>query len=279
MDHAAIRELAAGAALDDLDAMERRALDAHLGSCPSCRHLGTDLRDVLGELALAAPELRPPSGLLASVLTALREPAEPSLTLVTDASPLPRAAAGPLPTPMSRGGASSAAGRSRRAVPRWSGYAVAAILAVVAVGLASEVARLDGRIRADDVALSGAAQQLAERQAAVTVAADPNHRTATLGGEAIAPDARAVVVYRPGRPEAYLLANGLPATPAGHVYQLWVADDAGVHALGTYAFDGRGPFIAPFGIDMEGRVAAMVTLEPIGGSAGEPGPQVVFGEL
>jgi hypothetical protein len=86
-------------------------------------------------------------------------------------------------------------------------------------------------------------------------------------------------MFRPGTTESYLLANDLPATPAGQVYQLWFADTAGVHALGTFHHDGEGPFVAPFGVDLGSSAAAMVTLEPEGGAVGEPGPQVVFGEF
>jgi hypothetical protein len=75
------------------------------------------------------------------------------------------------------------------------------------------------------------------------------------------------------------MANDLPATPAGRVYQLWYADAAGVHPLGTFHHDGSGPFVAPFGVDLAGSVAAMVTLEPEGGAQGDPGPEVIFGEL
>ena len=64
------------------------------------------------------------------------------------------------------------------------------------------------------------------------------------------------------------------------MYQLWAADADGVHPLGTYPYDGTGPFVAPFGVDLGSADAAMVTLEPIGGAQGDvPGPQVVFGEL
>jgi hypothetical protein len=37
--------------------------------------------------------------------------------------------------------------------------------------------------------------------------------------------------------------------------------------------------VVPVGVDLAGSSAAMVTLEPTGGAVGEPGPQVVFGEL
>lgn len=80
-------------------------------------------------------------------------------------------------------------------------------------------------------------------------------------------------------PSQTYMAMALPATPAGQVYQLWVADDTGVHALGTFHFDGQGAFVAPFGVDLGDSAAAMVTREPEGGAQGEPGPQVVFGEI
>lgn len=80
------------------------------------------------------------------------------------------------------------------------------------------------------------------------------------------PSQTAVLVYRPGSTDAYLMAMDLPATPDGQVYQLWVADGAGVHALGTFPFDGQGAFVAPFGVDLGTSAAAMLTLEPEGGT-------------
>lgn len=103
--------------------------------------------------------------------------------------------------------------------------------------------------------------------------------SAVLHAEALAPAAAATVVFRPGSADAYLVADDLPAVPAGHVYQLWVADASGAHALGTFSPDGSDPVVVPFGMDLSGKAAAMVTLEPTGGATGAPGPQVVFGEL
>jgi Anti-sigma-K factor rskA, C-terminal len=114
---------------------------------------------------------------------------------------------------------------------------------------------------------------------AMAVAADPAHRDVPLQAEALAPAATAVVVYVPGTTSSYVLAADLPATPAGKVYELWVADAKGVHGLRTYAFDGQGAFVAPLGVDLAGAKATMITLEPAGGARGEPGPKVVFGAL
>jgi len=65
----------------------------------------------------------------------------------------------------------------------------------------------------------------------MAVALDPSHLTASLHAEPVAPTARAIVVYRPGSDEAYLMATDLPATPAGSVYQLWIADAGGIAVI------------------------------------------------
>jgi hypothetical protein len=154
-----------------------------------------------------------------------------------------------------------------------------ASLAIVAVGLAGRDVRLAGELGGSRQAMDAVRAELAVQTGAVAVAADPAHRDVTLRAEALAPTASATVVYVPGTTSSYVVASDLPATPAGKVYELWVADAGGVHGLGTYTFDGRGPFVAPLGVDLAPAAATMVTLEPVGGARGEPGPQVLFGAL
>jgi len=113
----------------------------------------------------------------------------------------------------------------------------------------------------------------------MTVAMDPSHVTVALHAEPIAPDAQAAVMFVPGSTSSWIVADQLPATPDGHGYQLWYADASGVHGLQTVAFDGQGAFMAPIEADLAKAAAVMITLEPTGGATGEPGPQVVFGEL
>ena len=72
IDHDRFRELAAGAALDDLEPSERAAFEAHVTGCAVCGRLTTDLDAVLGDLALVAPGVRPPSSLRTSVFAAIR---------------------------------------------------------------------------------------------------------------------------------------------------------------------------------------------------------------
>lgn len=269
MDHGSIRLLAAGAALDDLDPAERVDYDRHLAGCGACRSLAADLDEVVADLALVAPTLVPPISLRGDVLAALRGPAA---AVGADSRELraPRAVPAPGPTPVPA---------SRPRVALWGALGLAAVLGIVAVGLGAQTVRLNEQVAAANALAAEAQVKVAAREAAIALIADPSHRTASLHAEPVAPVASAIVVYRPGSTDAYLMAMDLPATPAGQVYQLWVADDAGVHALGTFHFDGEGAFVAPFGVDLGDSAAAMVTLEPEGGAQGEPGPQVVFGEI
>lgn len=256
MDHATLSQLAAGAALDDLDATERAALDAHLGECTTCPALVAELDEVLADLALVAPELEPPASLRADVLDSLHLTTDrPTLVVVSPPA------------------------RPSRRLATWGALGLAAVLGVVAVGLGARTAQLSGDLAETTAALSAAQARDAQTAAAMAVVADPAHVTAALHAEPVAPIASAVVLYRPGSTDAFLMATDLPPTPDGKVYQLWWADANGVHALGTFVYDGQGPFVAPFGVDLAEGAAAMVTLEPVGGATGEPGPQVVFGEL
>jgi len=295
MDHRDFRELAAGAVLDDLDRGELVVFEAHRSTCRECRDLLDELSGVALDLALAATPRRPPAALRDAVLSSIGPTSAPLALATTPATATPP----PAPAGLARvdglelidgsrrmeGPGSDGLRREVRRLRAFAsaGLAAAAVLAVVAFSLGVRSVQLSDQVvaaRADAQAAEAAlATQNADMSGAMAVALDPSHLTASLHAEPVAPTARAIVVYRPGSDEAYLMATDLPATPAGSVYQLWIADAGGVHALGTYDFDGQGSFVAPFAHDLEGASAAMLTLEPAGGALGEPGPQVVFGEL
>jgi hypothetical protein len=156
---------------------------------------------------------------------------------------------------------------------------IAAAIALVAVGLGARTIGLEDELRQASARVAALEAQVSGQGGAVLAAANPDHVTVALHAEAEAPAATAMVMFVPGTSSAYLVARDLPATPAGHGYQAWYADAAGVHPLETETFDGNGPFIAPLDVDLASATAVMLTLEDSGGSRGEPGPQVVFGEL
>jgi len=274
MDHAAFRELAAGAVLDDLDPIERDQLDDHLTGCPACRALGEQLDDVVWDLALLAPDMAPPRSLHGAVFDALL--AADTTASSRHVEPAPATASEPTFIKTAR---STSSGRPRS---RWTTImplALAAGIGVIAIGLAGRVSQLTQENAASVAAAADAQTQIAAREGAMAVLVAPDHETAKLTSEALAPNAAALAVFEPGTTQSYVMVANLPATPAGHVYQLWFADAAGVHPLGTYHFDGLGAFVAPFGVDLTASDAAMITLEDDGGAVGEPGPQVVFGTL
>jgi anti-sigma factor RsiW len=260
MDHAALRELTAGAALEDLEPLERMALDEHLATCTECRGLAAELDELMADLALAAETREPPATLERGVLDAIRSTDGASRAPLAADEPAPDANVIPFPR---------AVGRPSSRLPAVAGLAAAAVFGVVAVGLGVRGQALEADLAA------ARAEQAVER-AVLAVAADPSHRTAGLQAPT---GPSATVVWVPGTDESFLVSHNLPASPAGQVYQLWHADGSGIHGLGTFTHDGQGPAIAPFGVDLATSSAAMVTLEPAGGAQAEPGPQVVFGEL
>lgn len=273
--------LAAGAALADLDPAEHAAYEEHRRTCAACRSLEQDLDRVVADLALAVPERTPPPDLLPGIRRALglsAVPAGPHPVPFSGRPAAPGAVAAPTVAapPREEPGTAGAPGRpaSRRAPAL-----LAAALALVAVGLGARTAALSGDLEAATARMGSLQAELDVQGALMAAAMDPAHVAVRLSPEPFAAGASAQVLYVPGTRDAWLVARGLPPCPEGHAYQLWYADDAGVHALGVYAWGGGGTFVAPFAVDLDAGTAAMLTLEPAGGATGSPGPQVVGGEL
>jgi len=260
MDHRAFRELAAGAALHDLSRGERALLRVHEVTCRACAGLHRDLDETAALLSLAPRQRPAPDALRAAVMRS-----------ITSGAAVGDPVAGEL----------AALRRETRRLRAWSvaGLAAAAVLAIAVAGLGVRTVSLSDQLGASEASARSMATRLAEQEGAMAVALSPDHVTAPLGAMAAAPGALASVVYEPGSTEAYLVAQQMPPTPSGHVYQLWVADGAGVHPLATFTYDGSGVLVAGFGTDLAGKKAAMVTLEPAGGATGAPGPELLFGEL
>jgi hypothetical protein len=309
MDHGTYRELAAGAALDDLDPTEQASLDAHIAACARCRADARALLDTAGMLAYAVPRRTPPASLRGSVLAAIaasenRPVGIPAASLayaggttagsiVAPAGAFPAGPSRSVPASPVAAAAPAAAGATgdvielealRRERTRYrrlsiAGLAVAAALAVAVGALGTTAAGMSDELETATRERDAAVAQLATTDEAMAVALAPDHATAALTPDPLAGEATVFVVYRPGTTEAWLMAGNLPATPEGKVYQLWSADAAGVHALTTFTCADTQTCLAPFGVDLAGANATMVTLEPVGGAQGVPGPQVAFGEL
>ncbi len=260
MDHRAYRELAAGDAMGDLSRVERLRFRVHALRCKPCAALRRDLDDTTATLSLAPVQRRAPAALWEAILR----------SIAADR----RSAAPPEPGAVTIRGVTRRLGAGTFAVA-----AIVAVLAVAVVGLGLRTVELSDRLATADANAGALAARIAAQQGAMAVALDPRHATASLDALPPAAGSSATVVYTPGSSAAYLVAQHLPATPADRVYQLWYADGAGVHPLATFTSDGSGVIVVPFGTDLAGKKAAMVTLEPTGGATGAPGPQMLFGPL
>lgn len=245
---------------DALPAAERAAFEAHLETCPPCAR---EVRELAATVALLGRSVavRPPPELFYAVMRRVRELPDPGPAAAgadsgnapgTDrpgerAEPAEPVA--PVPT------------RVRHARPGrpWLRWALAASLAAVA-GL--------GGVAVWQAEQAGTARQDARRAEA---------RAAELAGVLAAPDATPVtgrlanggtgtVVVSEDRNRAVFVASGMPAPPAGKVYQLWFADPAGAMrpaGLMNPARPGAPELMTgPVG----GSTAVGVTLEPAGGS-------------
>ena len=266
--------LAAGAVLDDLAPNELADYAAHRPSCPDCRQLEVELDHVLADLALVVPDRQPPPDLLDGIRLALA--AESAAVGTAPSTVLPFR--GPAMASAATATVETSA-RPRTRVPLVAALGLAAALVVAVVGLGGRAVQLESDLAAAGARVAVLEAALASDQDAVAVAAHPDRVSVALHGDALAPDAEAAVVFLPGTNQSFLVARNLPATPAGHGYQLWYADQAGVHPLQVLAWSGEGTLVAPIGVDLATSAAVMLTLEPDGGAQGEPGPQVVFGEL
>jgi len=96
----------------------------------------------------------------------------------------------------------------------------------------------------------------------------PGTKVVELQGQAVAPDAKAVVYWNPDKQTVFLDANQLPTPPKGKVYQLWTLKlkpltptDAGV--MSEFKTDGDNFFQLK---NVSSSEAFAITLEPVGGS-------------
>ena len=249
--------------------VERAALDAHLALCASCQALVASSTRSSATWHWPRRSCEPPASLRGDVLDSLRV-GRPSIVA-------------------SLGGWTAGAARDRRdaagqaatVAARSLALGMAAVLGVVAIGFAARTVQLTDEVASVTAALAavGTTNHRGDRRDASS-STDPAHVAAALHAESVAPAASAVVLYRPGAADAYLLATDLPVRrPTGRSTSCGGPMRPGVHALGTFTYDGavrswpRSASTSPDG------TAAMVTLESAGGATGEPGPQVVFGEL
>ena len=106
----------------------------------------------------------------------------------------------------------------------------------------------------------------------------PDTRVATLTGTEMAPRANAQLAYnKSGR--AMMIANELPAAPAGMDYQIWFIADGKPVPGGVFKPDAAGHVEMSAEIPSSARTASAfaITLEPQGGTLAPTGQKYLLG--
>jgi anti-sigma-K factor RskA len=197
--HNELRELLGVYALGLTDAAESAAVSAHLTTCAECRAELRDLQATVDALPLAAEAMDPPPALRSRIEAAILADAiqAPALSL----PPVPPIT--PSPQVIVRPPSFWASARP------WA--AIAAALLVVTVGLLLWNVRLQ--------------QQLTAPPTAQTIALAPTDAAPGASGEAR---------YDPEAQLFLLDVRGLPALPAGEVYQVWLIGAEGPVPVGVF---------------------------------------------
>ena len=226
-----VHELTAGYALDALSPEERRAYEAHLEGCERCRDELGGFWETTDALAVAASGPAPSDGLRDRILAAAR--AEPQNVV-----------------PFER--------RRSRIAPALG--AVAAVAAVVALGIGIWAAQLSGDL--DDTRLA-----LERERAAAAVLSDPGARTVALqsgqGRLVVSPDGEAVLVL-----------DALGPAPEGKTYEAWIVDGDRATPAGLFPGEDDRDLVPVDGTVSQGNVVA-VTIEDAGGAETPQGNPIV----
>jgi Anti-sigma-K factor rskA/Putative zinc-finger len=231
-----LHSLSGAYALDALEGAERDRFIRHLSRCPACASEVRGFREVGTALAFAAAA-QPPPGLRDRVLAATARTRQLPPEVSTHARP-----------------------RQARAWPRrmpwvpWLSGAVALASIAVAVFFGLAQAHTQQELN----------QARSENQALNLVLSAPGVRVLS---QATAKGGVATVVLAADRHELAVVTNGLPAPPAGKVYQLWLIGRTKITSAGLLppAKSGQTPAVLATGV-VKGDTLGL-TVEPAPGSA------------
>ena len=265
-------DLAEVYALNAVDDAERAAIEQFLASAPAADQAAFNERVRQARETLAASftaEEEPPAGLLEKIMSSL-----PAQTSVQSPVVVPLPGTGPRTAPVTPPSVGDSSGlpatdelgaarkrREERGRPRgmrnWLvGVAAAAVIALGGVGVGAYVANqndpLNQVMQASDV-----------RQATVEV---------NGGGTA-------TVSISPSRDAAVVKMNGVPAPPAGKVYQMWLIPKDGSAPVSQGLMDAEALSKPAVVKGIGSAVALGITVEPEGGSASPTLPTVAAAPL
>ncbi|WP_248759839.1 anti-sigma factor domain-containing protein [Pseudarthrobacter sp. SSS035] len=254
-------------ALDAISDAERAAIDRYISAAPDAERSAFFERVRQARETLAASftaEAEPPADLFARIVSQLPSLAQLPADSPTEVIAAPAAAATPSAQAPAEAMDELAAARVRReerrrpaGARRWlTAVAAAAVIALGGVGVGAYITDqndpLNQVVRAGDV-----------REASVPVSA---------GGTA-------TVLISSSRDAVVVKMNGVPAPPAGKVYQMWLIPKDGSAPVSQGLMD-EAALSKPAVVKGIASAAALgITVEPVGGSATPTFPTVAAAPL
>jgi len=249
-------ELAPLAALGALDGENRRSFEGNVSACSACQSELRAYEGVSGRIGLGLSPLSPDPAVRREVLRFPPAPGRSPFLLYAASVGIVALAMGWLIT------------RQERDIARRD----AAEAVQRAEGTEAQLRQLQNDLRS----IRGREVQglLWELETS------PDSRVAILKGLKDAKDASGRVIFDPVKRSAVLIASGLPHTPQGKAYEMWVIGRSAPVAAGVFHVDERGGavlFSLPV-VEETARVKTFaVTLEPEQGTTAPTGPMVLAG--
>jgi anti-sigma-K factor RskA len=242
-EHEEIENLIAAWVLGATNADEAEKVAMHLDGCTSCQAAVARFRRIVDAIPLGVEEVEPPTRLRQRILAAATQAGRPPAAPARIADSV---------TPINRR-------RRGITVPRFGRVPFSAAAAMVLVALAAGLVAGDVASRSNPPAQS---TQVA--------------RFSLTGHDSMA-GARASVINLKSDGIAFVDFSGLPALPAGKVYELWLIGASNrVDAAGVFVADGNGSRTVVVNRPLAGYTTMAVTVEqgPDGVAAPTQQPQL-----
>ena len=247
-------------ALGALDGEELARFEEHLQlGCAECDRQILETREALLQIPLSLPRLEVPSPDVKRRLMAQIESGAAGL--------------GPRP------------GRTRHR-PTWSrtGVAASIISLVSLLGVTAwDAWNLRAQLRDAIAEASSLRTQLVQRKEVIRYLEDPDVAVISLAGLPPSPGATGRILWRPADASGFLLARGLPQTPAGKKYAVWAIAASGPIPGGLFTAEEsrRAHFrLSTQAAPPQGSIRRFdVTLEPAAGGPSPTGPMHLQGGL
>ena len=256
MDHAAISALLSDYVLGELDAVQRRDVDAHVATCPTCAEELRALNKAFHSIGLAEVPATPPPHLKNRVIAGLE---------------------------------AEVRGTRSRWSPAALWLAAAAAMVVAFGGLLVlsmiRTGQLDDALRQADAVHDELAGQLAQNETqadlAVEILTAGDMRRIDLSAGDAAREALGRAYFSPTK-GLLIVADQLPEPPVGRIYQVWLigSRSSGPVSAGLLQAQrsGRGMLIVPAPAGVAGEtITVAITDEPPGGLPAPTGAKHLVG--